>query len=144
MDGITKAGEGIDGVTWNILGQTYRPVARTGNSFAFHTLFPDGTFVPPHVHPTQDEFVHVLSGRFDLMLDGRPATLEAGGTVQLPKGVPHGIFNKSGADVTALFWVSPSERLYELFTQLHNLADPAEVVRVAAEYNVNFLPPPPG
>jgi len=64
--------------------------------------------------------------------------------VQLPKGVPHGIFNKSGADVTALFWVSPSERLYELFTQLHNLADPAEVVRVAAEYNVNFLPPPPG
>jgi quercetin dioxygenase-like cupin family protein len=139
---ITKAGEGIDGVTWKILGQTYRPVALTDSSFAFHTRFPDGTFVPPHIHATQDEFIHVLSGRFDLVLDGQPATLEAGGTVQLPRGIPHGIFNRSGADVLALFWVSPSERLYELFTRLHNLADPVEVVRIAAEYGVDFLPPP--
>jgi quercetin dioxygenase-like cupin family protein len=139
---ITTAGTGIDGVTWNILGQTYRPVALTDSAFAFHTLFPNGTFVPPHTHATQDEFIHVISGRFELVLDGQPAVLEAGGTVTLPRGVPHGIFNKSGADVVALFWVSPSEGLYELFSRLHDLADPAEVVRIAAEYKVEFLPPP--
>ncbi len=142
MAGICKAGEGLGGITWNILGQTYRPVARTLTSFAFHTLFPPGTFVPPHIHTTQDEFIHVLSGRFDLVLDGQPAVLETGGTVELPKGIPHGIFNNSGADVTALFWVSPSGRLYDLFTRLHDLTDVGEVVRLSAAHDVDFLPPP--
>jgi hypothetical protein len=29
-----------------------------------------------------------------------------------------------------------------LFERIHNLPDPAEVVRIAAEHEVNFLPPP--
>ena len=41
----------------------------------------------------------------------------------------------------ALFWVSPSRKLKELFDQLHNLADPAEVVRRSAAHEVDFLPP---
>ena len=40
-----------------------------------------------------------------------------------------------------LFWVSPAGRLAELFDKLHNLEDPAEVVRLSALYDVNFLPP---
>jgi hypothetical protein len=32
--------------------------------------------------------------------------------------------------------------LYELFSRLHNVADPAEVMRIAAGYDVEFLPPP--
>ena len=34
--GITKAGTGIDGIVWNILGQTYVPKALSENSFAWH------------------------------------------------------------------------------------------------------------
>jgi quercetin dioxygenase-like cupin family protein len=142
MSGIIGAGEAIGGVVWDILGQTYRPVARTAASFAFHTRFPAGTFVPPHIHPTQDEFIHLLSGRFELLLDGQAAVLDAGGTVQLPMGIPHGIFNRSGAEVVALFWVAPSRRLYQLFTRLSGLTDPDEVVRISAEHEVDFLPPP--
>jgi hypothetical protein len=33
-------------------------------------------------------------------------------------------------------------KLYELFTKLDKLADPGEVVRIAATYNIHFLPPP--
>ena len=55
--GITRAGEGEGGIVWNILGQTYKPVAHSDNCFAFDTLFPPETFVPPHIHPTQDEFI---------------------------------------------------------------------------------------
>jgi hypothetical protein len=44
--------------------------------------------------------------------------------------------------VRALFWVSPARGLYTLFTRIHNVPDPAEVVRLAAEHEVNFLPPP--
>ena len=62
--GITKAGTGLDGITWNILGQTYVPKQLSENSFAWHATFPPGTFVPPHIHPTQDEFIYMLDGRF--------------------------------------------------------------------------------
>ena len=84
--GITPAGEGIDGVVWNILGQTYKPVAHGESCFAFDTLFPDGTFVPPHIHASQDEFIRVLEGRFDLVLDGQPLTATAGDLIRMPAG----------------------------------------------------------
>jgi hypothetical protein len=54
------------GAGHNILGQTYKPVQLSASSFAFDTLFPPGTFVPPHFHPDQDEFIRVLEGEFDL------------------------------------------------------------------------------
>ena len=52
--GITKAGTGIDGIVWNILGQTYVPKQLSENSFSWHATLPPGTGVPPHIHPTQD------------------------------------------------------------------------------------------
>ena len=61
--GITKANTGLDGIVWNILGQTYVPKQLTEASFAWHATFPPGTFVPPHIHPTQDEFIYMLEGR---------------------------------------------------------------------------------
>ncbi len=60
----------------------------------------------------------------------------------MPMGIPHGIFNKSDADATSLFWVAPTRSLRELFERIHNVPDPAEVVRIAAEHEVDFLPPP--
>ena len=68
--GITRANEGIQGISWNILGQTYVPKSRTEHSFSWHATFPPGTFVPPHIHPDQDEYLYILEGRLDFMLDG--------------------------------------------------------------------------
>src|SRR5216684_4480153 len=76
--GITKAGTGIDGIAWNILGQTYVPKQVSENSFSWHATFPPGTFVPPHIHPTQDEFIYMFEGRFDLLLDGKDFVATAG------------------------------------------------------------------
>ena len=69
--GVTKAGTGIDGIVWNILGQTYVPKHVCDASFSWHATFPPGTFVPPHIHPTQDEFIYMFEGRMDAVLDGR-------------------------------------------------------------------------
>ena len=140
--GITRHGESLDNVVWDILGQTYKPVQLSAGSFAFDTLFPPGTFVPPHFHPDQDEFVRVLEGEFDLWLDGADLKAGAGDLVRLPMGSKHGIFNKSSAPTRALFWVTPSQRLYELFVKIDKVADPVEVIRIAAEHNIHFLPPP--
>src|SRR6185437_1504335 len=99
----------------------------------WHAVFPPGTFVPPHVHPTQDEFIYVLDGRFDLLLDGKEATAQTGDLIRLVRNIPHGIFNKSQAKISCLFWVTPARRLWELFEKIHNVPDPAEVVRLAEQ-----------
>ncbi|HEY9568456.1 MAG TPA: cupin domain-containing protein [Thalassobaculum sp.] len=140
--GITPAGDGLDGTVWNILGQTYYPKQESESSFAFETYFPVGTFVPPHIHPNQDEFIYMLEGRFELLLDGQTLHAGSGDLIRMPMGLPHGIFNKSDRPVKALFWVSPSLTLRRLFERIHNVSDPAEVVRIAAEHDVEFLPPP--
>jgi quercetin dioxygenase-like cupin family protein len=140
--GITRANEGIQGISWNILGQTYVPKQLSENSFSWHATFPPGTFVPPHIHPTQDEFIYMLGGQFELWLDGNVTVAKTGDLVRMPMNVPHGIFNKSSSNVTCLFWVTPTRALRGLFERIHDLTDPEEVVRIAAEHEVHFLPPP--
>jgi quercetin dioxygenase-like cupin family protein len=139
--GITADGTGYGGVTWNILGQVYFPKAVTDSTFAFETNSDPGQFVPVHIHPTQDEFILVQEGELALKLDGVWVSAKAGDLVRLPRGIPHGYFNKSDKPARALFWVSPMQKLEALFNRLHNMSDPAEVVRVSAEHEVNFLPP---
>ena len=85
--GITKANTGIDGIVWNILGQTYVPKSSREYSFSWHATFPPGTFVPPHIHPTQDEFIYMFEGRFDLLLDGKDFVATAGDLIRLPMGI---------------------------------------------------------
>lgn len=132
-----------EGVVWQILGQTYTLKQAGPDCMAWHAIFPDGTFVPPHVHPDQDEFVYVLSGEYTIRLNGREQKAGPGDLVVMPRGIPHGLFNLSGAEATCLFWVAPTRDLRALFEAIHLVPDPAEVVRLAGLHNVHFLPPPP-
>lgn len=144
LPGVTKSNTGIDEISWNILGQTYVPKQKSENSMAWHATLPVGTFVPPHIHPTQDEFIYVLEGRFDVVFDGNWHQAEPGDLIRMPMGLPHGIFNKTEQSIKCLFWVSPTRKLFELFWALHNLgpdANPADVVAVSAQHEVDFLPP---
>ena len=138
--GITRAGSGYGGRTLDILGQTYHPKSLAASSFSFETHTRPGQFVPVHVHPTQEEFILVLEGTLDLKLDGAWSQAAPGDLVRMPRGLPHGYFNRSDADVRALFWVSPAGRLPALFEAIDGVADPAEVVRLSAEHEVEFLP----
>ena len=139
--GITRAGEGHQGRSWNILGQRYFPKASCDTTFAFETNSDPGQHVPVHVHPTQDEFILMLDGELDLKLDGVWSKAKAGDLVRMPRGVPHGYFNKSDVPARALFWVSPAGRLEALFDALHNVDDIPRVLQLSAEHDVEFLPP---
>lgn len=138
---ITRAQSGIDGVSWNILGQIYVPKQMSEDSFSWHATFPVETFVPPHMHPHQDEYIFVLDGRIDLLLDGKKTSAGPGDLVRMPRGIPHAFFNNSGEPVSALFWAAPTGKLVELYQRIHNMSNPAEVVKVACEYDVVFFPP---
>ena len=139
--GITRAGEGYEGRSWNILGQLYFPKASCETTFAFETNSDPGQHVPVHIHPHQDEFILVLDGELDLKLDGVWSKAKTGDLVRMPRGVPHGYFNKSDAPARALFWVSPAGRLEALFDALHDLNDIPRVLQLSAEHDVEFLPP---
>lgn len=141
---VRKANSGIDDISWNILGQTYVPKSLSPSSFSWHATFPPGTFVPPHIHHTQDEFIYVLEGTLDLFLDGAETKADPGDLVCMPQGIPHGIFNKSDQPAKCLFWVSPTAMLWELFQKIDKVPDPEEVIRLAAQHEITFLPPPPG
>ena len=73
------------------------------------------------MHPTQDEFILVQEGQLELKLDGKWSTARAGDLVRMPRGVPHGYFNKSDKPARALFWVSPAGKLEALFEALHDM-----------------------
>lgn len=139
--GIRRKTEGIDGVHWNILGQVYTPKQITADSFAWQAVFPIETFVPPHIHTTQDEYILMLDGTLDILLDGQPFQASTGDLVTMPRGIPHGIFNNSGRDVRCFFWVTPTGRLVELFRKIHNMSRPDQIVALSPEYEVEFLPP---
>lgn len=142
IPGITLARTGQDGTVWNILGQTYYQKQACESSFAFEAVSPPGTFVPPHIHPTQDEYILMLEGEWRLILDGQTHHARAGDLVRMPRGIMHGYFNDSAAVARAFFWVSPARKLHDLFKAIHNVPDPAEVVRLSALHEVEFLPPP--
>ncbi|MHB2166562.1 cupin domain-containing protein [Alsobacter sp. R-9] len=139
--GITRVGEGYRGKVWNILGQVYYPKATCDSTFAFETNSAPGQFVPVHIHPTQDEFILMLDGVLDLKLDGVWTQARAGDLVRMPRGIPHGYFNKSDQPARALFWVSPSRKLEALFDALHDLTDIPRIIALSQEHEVDFLPP---
>ena len=139
--GVTRANEGFNGTVWNVLGQTYTLKEESDASMGWHALLPPGSFVPPHIHPTQDEFIYMIEGKLDLELGDQKSSAAAGDLIRLPMNEPHGLFNNGTVPVRCLFWVAPARSLRALFDKLHNLTDPAEVVRISAQHEVNFLPP---
>ncbi len=139
--GITQNGSGYKGVSWNILGQVYFPKAVCDDTFAFETNSEPGQYVPVHIHPNQDEFILVQEGELDLKLDGEWTKARAGDLVRMPRGVPHGYFNKSDKPCRALFWVAPAGKLEQLFIGLDQMTDVEAIVKLSADHEVDFLPP---
>ena len=140
--GITPASGGVDDLQWNILGQIYTPKLVCDNAFVWLAHLPAETFVPPHIHPTQDEWITMIEGELELVFGEEVLKAGPGDVVRMPMGIAHGVFNKSGADAHCMFGVAPTRKLFDLFKAIHNVPDPEEVVRLSALHEVNFLPPP--
>ena len=139
--GVTAADAGLNGAAWNVVGHTYTPKLLSDNAFVWHAIIPDGTFVPPHIHTTQDEWITVLEGELEIEFGPEKHVAGPGDTIRMPQNEAHGIFNRSAATATCVFGVAPAGRLYDLFTRLDKVTDPGELVRISAEHDVDFLPP---
>lgn len=145
--GVTVADGGLEGLVWNVVGQVYTPKLHTDNAMIWHAQVPADTFVPPHVHPTQDEWILVTDGELEVDFGFETNDVKAhkagpGDLIRMPMGVAHGVYNRSGAEAKCVFGVAPSRKLYDLFKALDGVTDPAELVRLSALHEVDFLPPP--
>lgn len=140
--GVTSASSGLQNMSWNVVGQTYVPKAHSPNVFIWHASIPADTFVPPHIHPTQDEWIIVLEGDLEIEFLDDVHKAGAGDTVCMPMCHAHGIFNRSGKEAKCVFGVAPARKLFDLFVLLDGVTDPAELVRLSAAHEVDFLPPP--
>ncbi|GAB4038746.1 MAG: cupin domain-containing protein [Rubrivivax sp.] len=132
---------GLDGVAWNILGQVYLPKEITEERFTWYAIFPEETFVPPHTHAAQDEYLMPLDGDIDIVVGGRRGVVRRGEVGRLPRGIVHSFFNNTGKPVHALFWATPAGSLVELYRRLHNVGSPAKAVGLAPACGVVFDPP---
>lgn len=55
---------------------------------------------PVHYHPHQEERFEVLTGRLDVLMDGKEQTLEEGEVLTIPPGIPHEMWSeRAGARV---------------------------------------------
>lgn len=56
-------------------------------------------------HPSLDQFVCVVSGRANAILDGDQSVLDPGNAVAVPAGTPHNIINASPTEPLRLFTI---------------------------------------
>lgn len=50
-----------------------------------------GDAPPPHVHPTDEQWIYLLEGRLATILGDEMELIGPGDLVYIPRGVPHGI-----------------------------------------------------
>ena len=138
--GITRADDAYDGHVWNVLGHRYLSKAQSASMFAWLSLDPAGTGVPPHIHPTQDEFIYVLEGTYTLYLDGEWTTAGPGDLVRMPRGIPHAYYNRSEAGEVRLLG-QPGGQAREPLRSPARSRGPRGGRPPLGAHDVDFLPP---
>jgi mannose-6-phosphate isomerase-like protein (cupin superfamily) len=93
-------GDGCDG--WHLVKQPELSV--------IHERMPPGTAEVRHYHERARQFFFVLSGEATLEIDQKQQIIHAFQGIEVPPGVAHQIFNRSGADVEFLVISQPATR----------------------------------
>jgi len=112
----------------------------------FIQVAPPGSAVPMHIHHNEDESIYLLEGDLVFQVEDDKFDVEKGGTVYMPKGVPHGfrITGDKEAHILFILDLSPESRYEEMFNGLVGL-DPGnfpQIKKVCGKNNVEFIDPP--
>jgi mannose-6-phosphate isomerase-like protein (cupin superfamily) len=141
IDRILYEAKPVGGMVWNVMGQIYIPKQASEERLWWEAIMPEDTFIPPHAHSTQDEYLYIVEGELDLLMNGKVGKGTAGKVLPFPRYSNHGLFNNSGKTVKAVFWAEPTNKLLDLFKALHDVADPHEVIRLSDAHDIHFQVP---
>lgn len=64
-----------------------------GDYYLCEAVFGPESGSPLHIHHRETEVITVLEGALDVRLENEKLHVPAGGTVHLPKGIPHALYN---------------------------------------------------
>jgi quercetin dioxygenase-like cupin family protein len=146
--GMVRAGEGD---SHNVFGHSLIFKTETselgGGALLWELISPPGTMVPPHIHEVEDEFIYVAEGELEVLVGDQKHAAKAGDLIKMPKGMPHGIWQKGGKTTRTLWTVVPAGKMEDLLKALGTLPanqppDPAQVGKIFAEHDIELLPPP--
>lgn len=98
-----------------------------------------------HVHHREDEWCYVLKGEFLFEAGDEKATLPAGGSIWMPRGIPHVWANTSDSNGKLLVACQPGgfEKFFDALGRIPE-GDVSEtaVKRVMAKYGMEVVGPP--
>jgi len=118
----------------------------TLSAFELSALPQTGPFL--HVHSREDEWYYVLSGEFLFKAGDESHTLPVGGSIWLPRGIPHVWANTSNVTAKLILVCQPGgfEKFFEEMGSEMEKVDRAsaqnKMKEVMAKYGMELLGPP--
>src|SRR5450631_2701339 len=98
-----------------------------------------------HVHHREDEWYYVLSGEFIFRAGGEQSNLSTGGSIWLPRGIPHVWANTATTEGKLILMCQPAgfERFFdEMGNVPMSKKSPDTMKELMAKYGMEMLGPP--
>jgi mannose-6-phosphate isomerase-like protein (cupin superfamily) len=111
--------------------------------FELNALPRSGPFL--HVHHREDEWYYVLSGEFLFRAGGQEFTLSGGGSVWLPRGIPHAWANTAATQGKLILMCQPGgfEKFFDDIGKVPmDKKSPETMKELMAKYGMEMLGPP--
>lgn len=100
----------------------------------------------PHFHKRSWEVFYILDGTFEILLDDRIATVEAGGLVAVPPGVVHAFGATAAGPVEAVVFITPGVSRFDYFRVLPKVLrgefSKSELDAMHETYDIHFSDSP--
>ena len=120
----------------------------TGDAFCILRVFAAaGNVTPPHVHRATDETFLIESGEVEVNRGGEVLRGRSGDVIYLPKGIPHAprAHGKDNLTIVVICVPGGFDRFFAACGEEFKKGEPELplLVKLAAEYGIEFLPDAP-
>lgn len=116
----------------------------TGNELSVFLFTGHGKVgTPLHIHYHQDEFFHVIEGKYRFVCGEMKGELNAGDTIFLPRNIPHQWLQLSD-NGKLIYAVNPAGELEDFFKEVNDLKAPTQqaIDKLALKHGIRHIGPP--
>ncbi|MFC9440591.1 cupin domain-containing protein [Nocardia sp. NPDC057030] len=100
----------------------------------------------PHFHTTSDELFYVADGELQLLAGDKIVTVIAGGSIVVPKFMPHAFGATPDSGARIMIALTPGVQRFDYFRLLDRIAkgdaEPAELAAAQDEFDNHFVDAP--
>jgi quercetin dioxygenase-like cupin family protein len=110
----------------------------------FELNVPSRTGPVRHVHHREDEWCYVLAGDFVFEVGGERYTMQPGGSIWMPRDIPHVWANQAATNGKLIVTCQPGgfEKFFNELGQIPPQANETRIKQVMAKYGMEYMGPP--